>query len=361
MQPKGQNTVDQPSTTPTQLTATTSPPLLETPTRPCSSISTSSAPNTNNLTVYNSTNKTSTQFDPAAVTNPKKQNIESHTAPPTVDQTSLEPNRSPYKLTNCDQNKISADSTREDVNNRLKLPPTSPSAPASNNSNIKEHAPLPPHVEEVSNSSKNPKTEENLAYRENNEQFSVTNRSIMSKTTHNCNNNVIASSVNVVTKHVNFNLTPLDDTATDDILNNSDISRATGTFRTNHNANSYRASTVKNIVFNGTYPIDYPLKSRFDNNDIDHEAGRPYRARYSDYDDDYDDEDITSEDEDVEDPDEDSHASWTMQELIADKSVHFNYSKMCDEIQHSFEQFERFLTKKNEARPVRTFDIDGPL
>lgn len=203
----------------------------------------------------------------------------------------------------------------------------------------------------------------------------------------------------------------------------------------------------KNIVFNGTYPIDMPLPSnRFKNYDPEANCGLNDEMLYEAYissNDDYDEEDDDAEEGEEAEEDEDfilydehnhdlesvnSHylhhrrhktlnsygiikaqtssnsnsttttttttnsqkapQVWSMQELINDPSIPLNYKKMCNEVEHSLQQFEKYIDSKNAgtsstnlalvegpdkdmkmlmgkqktAKPVvKTFNIDDPI
>lgn len=57
---------------------------------------------------------------------------------------------------------------------------------------------------------------------------------------------------------------------------------------------------------------------------------------------------------------------WSMQELIANPHVPLNYKKMCHEVEQSLQQFEDYIDTKaiedNSNVPVlRTFDVDRPI
>uniref|UniRef100_A0A1I8NIX3 Uncharacterized protein n=1 Tax=Musca domestica TaxID=7370 RepID=A0A1I8NIX3_MUSDO len=173
----------------------------------------------------------------------------------------------------------------------------------------------------------------------------------------------------------------------------------------------------KNIVFNGTYPIDMPLQNRFKNYDPEANCGidenQLYEATYhqdaSSNDEEYDDEDEEEEEYDennfYEDEDDNgyleykqqqqlhdleslnshyhlhhrhqkhkqllssygiikaptsssssssmaklsqkpAHQVWSMQELINDPSIPLNYKKMCNEVEQSLQQFEKYIDAK---------------
>lgn len=117
-------------------------------------------------------------------------------------------------------------------------------------------------------------------------------------------------------------------------------------------------TTMKNVVFNGTYPIDRPLKSRFvlqpkivdscsSLSELDEQEEEEYLN-------------VIQESSVV----EESKAiqSMSMQELVEDKNVKFNLTKMRQEFHKSLAEFEKFLAKGAPNRSnVQTFAIDEPL
>lgn len=117
-----------------------------------------------------------------------------------------------------------------------------------------------------------------------------------------------------------------------------------------------RRLNLKNIVFNGTFPIDYPLKSRFESHSSS--SGLDYSDEY---------EAIENCDHEYVDNDEgrvgESRAlhSMSIQELVEDKK--FNIAKMKQEFQVSLAEFEKFLAKGGPThnKNVRTYSIDEPL
>ncbi|XP_075155952.1 uncharacterized protein LOC142229288 [Haematobia irritans] len=188
----------------------------------------------------------------------------------------------------------------------------------------------------------------------------------------------------------------------------------------------------KNIVFNGTYPIDMPLKARFKNYDPEANSGgldemyEAYISSHEDDDDEDDDEDDDDDDEDIEYNEDQEMASdevympyakqiqdlesdnshyfnyhrhrrqqdrhkalasygiiraqqkapnnnmhtltqtvpqvWSMQELIHDRSIPLNYKKMCHEVEHSLQQFEKYIdSKSGHNHPPATSSSSTPL
>lgn len=168
----------------------------------------------------------------------------------------------------------------------------------------------------------------------------------------------------------------------------------------------------KNIIYNGTFPIDMPLQTRFNNYDPEancsSEDYRNYEAYKSSSNDEDDEDDGEDDDEDEESDYEEQHflvqdlesvnltkygiikantktntkpltsnsqqkppQVWSMQELINDPSIPLNYKKMCNEVEQSLQEFEHFIDNKNNAddkmfkskKPptLRTFNIDDPI
>lgn len=123
--------------------------------------------------------------------------------------------------------------------------------------------------------------------------------------------------------------------------------------------NSSSKSTMKNVVFNGTYPIDRPVKSRFlmqpkpvdscsSLSELDEQEEEEYLK-------------VIQKSSAVV---EESKAiqSMSMQELVEDKNVKFNLTKMRQEFHKSLAEFEKFLAKGAPKRcNVHTFAIDEPL
>ncbi|KAI8116810.1 Protein transport protein Sec16A [Lucilia cuprina] len=140
----------------------------------------------------------------------------------------------------------------------------------------------------------------------------------------------------------------------------------------------------KNIVYNGTFPIDMPLQTRFNNYDPEANCTaqdlRNYEVYESssndeeddheeDYEEQYDDDNEQLEDE--EEAETSSYLSyksktlasslgiitsksqtqkppqvWSLKELINDPSIPFNYKKMCNEVEQSLQQFEDYIDAK---------------
>lgn len=123
-----------------------------------------------------------------------------------------------------------------------------------------------------------------------------------------------------------------------------------------------RETKIKNVVYNGTYPIDNPISSRFDEAyGDDEEEGEDY----------YKEDDGVDEDYDEDDYEPDKHPSYTMKELIENKNIKINYNKMKFDFQQSFLKFDQFLDRRSggnrrrvqrgEINEIRSFDIDEPM
>lgn len=111
---------------------------------------------------------------------------------------------------------------------------------------------------------------------------------------------------------------------------------------------------IKNVVYNGTFPIDLPLSSRFNEfeencDDENNSAG-----------------DENEYDEDGNEPFEDDsvpRSSLSMNELLKDKEINLNYGKVKYDFENSFLEFEKILDKNNgtRRRDVKSFNIDEPM
>lgn len=121
--------------------------------------------------------------------------------------------------------------------------------------------------------------------------------------------------------------------------------------RINNNTN------IKNVVFNGTYPIDRPLKSRFvsrSNNNKNDSCSSLSELNEQEEEEILIQETVIQESKAIK--------SMSMQELVEDKNVKFNINKMRQEFHKSLAEFEKFLAKgAPNCRNVETFAIDEPL
>lgn len=105
---------------------------------------------------------------------------------------------------------------------------------------------------------------------------------------------------------------------------------------------------IKNVVYNGTFPIDEPLSSRF--NEVD--------------DDKYDDNSLNEYDEEENEPfDDEPRSSLSMNQLLKDKEINLNYGKVKYDFENSFLEFEKILDKNSgtRRRDVKSFNIDEPM
>lgn len=130
-----------------------------------------------------------------------------------------------------------------------------------------------------------------------------------------------------------------------------------------------RETKIKNVVYNGTYPIDDPISSRF-NEDV--EENEDYEENEDEDEEDYEDFDEYEEGEYAENNDDvEKHPSYTIKELIQNKGISLNYQKMKYDFEKSFQQFDQILDRragydrKGDVLAGKTitksFDIDEPL
>lgn len=105
-----------------------------------------------------------------------------------------------------------------------------------------------------------------------------------------------------------------------------------------YNSADSRRTKIKNVVYNGTFPIDFPLKSRF--------------AIYSDL-----SSSGSCSGEDMEEGE--AIRSLSMRELVQDKN--FSMANMRKEFQASLSEFEKFLAKGAPSKYLPTYSIDEPL
>lgn len=111
----------------------------------------------------------------------------------------------------------------------------------------------------------------------------------------------------------------------------------------------------KRIIFNGTYPIDCPIKYDAESNEFER-----------DYLDDefYYKEDDGEDDEEEDDDDEnysDNESSLAIHKFLVDKRIPINYKKMCTDVENSITQFENLLNERRKSMYLRTFEIDAPV
>lgn len=110
--------------------------------------------------------------------------------------------------------------------------------------------------------------------------------------------------------------------------------------------------TAKKVVFNGTFPIDDPISSRFDGcNDT------------SDDDDDEvedEDEEDDNDDNDVDDNDDGEccDRGVSIEELVSDRKVKLNYKKMMNEYERSFAAFDQLMASRNMQHLRKDFNVN---
>lgn len=113
---------------------------------------------------------------------------------------------------------------------------------------------------------------------------------------------------------------------------------------------------VKSVVFNGTFPIDEPISSRFD----EYDDGQDSQSNYSDW----DGEDLIGGQSENEIPikNDGFGGGISIDQLISNKNIKFNYEKMKNEYDRSFSAFDNLLDQRNRRRLLKnTFDIDEPI
>lgn len=109
---------------------------------------------------------------------------------------------------------------------------------------------------------------------------------------------------------------------------------------------SVKKKTGKKVVFHGTYPIDDPISSRFD------ESNEPPD------DDDEDDDDDEFDDDDENEEDECSDRGVSIEELIVDRKVKLNYKKMMNEYERSFAAFDQLMASRNLQHFRNDFNVN---
>lgn len=156
----------------------------------------------------------------------------------------------------------------------------------------------------------------------------------------------------VVRKKVNFNLKNYD-------LENSNAITKFERRNLNkpHCLDIYnKTMKIKNVVYNGTFPIDLPLSSRFNEFEDNYDE-----SSVNEYDED-ENENEQYEDDYLED-DSEPRTSLSMNELLKDKEINLNYGKVKYDFENSFLEFEKILDKNNgtRRRDVKSFNIDEPI
>lgn len=103
---------------------------------------------------------------------------------------------------------------------------------------------------------------------------------------------------------------------------------------------SVKKKVGKKVVFNGTFPIDDPISSRFNES--------------SDNDDDDDDNVDDYENEQG----ECSDRGVSIEELIVDRKVKLNYKKMMNEYERSFAAFDQLMASRNLQHIRNDFNVN---
>lgn len=110
----------------------------------------------------------------------------------------------------------------------------------------------------------------------------------------------------------------------------------------------------KPIVFNGTYPIDCPIKYDPESNELD-EYYVDDEFYYKE------DDDDCSEEEEEDDNFSDIETSLAIRSFLVNKRIPMNYKKMCTDVENSITQFENILNDRKRTMYSRTFEIDAPI
>lgn len=106
---------------------------------------------------------------------------------------------------------------------------------------------------------------------------------------------------------------------------------------------SVKKKTGKKVVFNGTFPIDDPISSRFD------------ESNESSYDDEEEDDD---DDDDEIEQGECSDRGVSIEELVVDRKVKLNYKKMMNEYERSFAAFDQLMASRNLRHLRDDFNVN---
>lgn len=110
---------------------------------------------------------------------------------------------------------------------------------------------------------------------------------------------------------------------------------------------SVKKKTGKKVVFNGTFPIDDPISSRFDESN-----------ESSDVDDDDDDEYNVEENDDENEQGECYDRGLSIEELVVDRKVKLNYKKMMNEYERSFAAFDQLMANRNLQHLRNDFNVN---
>lgn len=109
------------------------------------------------------------------------------------------------------------------------------------------------------------------------------------------------------------------------------------------------STKFKPIVFNGTFPIDWPIK---------------YEAESNEFIQDYMDDQFYYREDDGEENDEiysDNDSSSVLPNFLVNKRIAINYKKLCTDVENSITQFENILNERRKPIYLRTFEIDAPI
>lgn len=125
----------------------------------------------------------------------------------------------------------------------------------------------------------------------------------------------------------------------------SKLTRQTSVMKKNKKSSgNVKKKRGKKVVFNGTFPIDDPISSRFNESN-----------ESSDSDDDYND-DVVEDEENVEG--ECCDRGVSIEELIVDRKVKLNYKKMMKEYEESFAAFDKLMASRNLQHLRNDFNVN---
>lgn len=116
----------------------------------------------------------------------------------------------------------------------------------------------------------------------------------------------------------------------------------------------------KPIIFNGTFPIDLPIKYDPESNELDRNYAEEEDDDYY-YREDDGEEDYENPDDEDEESYSDNEASLAIHNILANKKIPINYRKMCTDVENSITQFENLLNERRKSIYLRTFEIDAPI
>lgn len=123
---------------------------------------------------------------------------------------------------------------------------------------------------------------------------------------------------------------------------NSKLMRQMGVLKVNKKlCGSVKKKRGKKVVFNGTFPIDDPISSRFDGCD-----------------DEVSDEDDDDEDDNDDDETECCDRGVSIEELVVDRKVKLNYKKMMNEYERSFAAFDQLMASRSMQHLRNDFNVN---